>query len=296
MNRNILFTVLALTVFALPGCGKKETQDIHREKNYPVSVMEVHKADLAEFLFYSGDIEARDEATIFSKVSGKLTEISVQEGDIVKKNQILALVDRDEVGYEFALAPIDTPIDGILGRFYLDKGANLTLTTPVALVVNMDSVLVKIDVTEEDLPKVIKGLPAEIKVDAYPNRSFAGVVEKVSPVLDLSTRTAPAWISIENTEHELKPGMFARIKLKIDEHKDVLVVLRESVIGENSQRYVFVVNDGHVHKRKIELGLVSNSKFQVLSGLQAGEKVIVMGPADLKDGDIVRIVEEVGAK
>ncbi len=289
----ILFSVFCFLSSATIGCAKKEAEEIRKQTAHPVSVAEVSRQDLAEFLFYSGDIEAKDEATVYSRVTGKLVENKVQEGDVVKKDQILALVDRDEIGYEFELAPVASPIEGVIGRTYLDKGANLTLVTPVALVVDINEVWVKIDVTEKDLPKVVKDLTAQVEVDAYPAEVFRGRVQKVSPMVDLDTRTAPAWINIANLKHRLKPGMFARLRLMVGEHKDVALIMREAIIEEDSQRYVFVVEDNRAYKRKVELGLASEGKYELLSGLRPGEKAIVMGPADLKDGDLVKVVEEV---
>ncbi len=288
-----IFLIFILLSAFLIGCAKRETEDIHKQTAHPVSVVQVSRQDLKEFLFYSGDIEAKHAAMVYSKVMGKLVENKVQEGDAVKKGETLALVDRDEIGYEFELAPVDSPIEGIVGRAYLDKGAAITLSTPIALVVNIDEILVKIDVTEKDLPKVTKALAAEVEVDAYPGKLFVGQVQKVSPVVDLATRTAPAWIGIDNAQHQLNPGMFARIKMKIGEHKDTLVIMREGVIVQDSQRYVFVVKANQAYKREVKLGLSSDGKFQVLNGLKAGEKVIVMGSMDLKDGDTIQIVEEV---
>ena len=281
-----------LSTSLIIGCAKREREEIYKQTAHPVSVTQVSRQDLKEFLFYSGDIKAEDEALVYSKVAGKLVENKVQEGDSVQKSETLALVDRDEVGYEFELAPVASPIGGVIGRTYLDKGANVTLSTAIALVVNMDEVLVKIDVTEKDLPRVAKDLIAQVKVDAYPDRAFTGQVQKVSPVVDLDTRTAPVWINIGNLQHELKPGMFARIKLKVGEHQGVLVIMREAIIEEDSQRYIFMVEDNRAYKRKIKIGLASDGKFEVLEGLKLGDKVIVMGPSDLKDGDAVKIVEE----
>ncbi len=289
----LLFTVYCLLSTFLIGCGKRETEEIFKQTIHPVSVTEVSRQDLKVFLYYSGDIEAKDEATVYSKVTGKLVENRFEEGDLVEKDETLALVDRDEIGYEFELAPVASPIQGIVGRTYLDKGANVTSTTPIALVVNMDEVRVKIDVTERDLPKVIKDQLAQVKVDAYPEEVFQGRVQKVSPVVDLDTRTAPAWMSIANLQHKLKPGMFARIKLMVGEHKDALLILRDAVIEEDSQRFVFVVENNRAYKRKIKLGLASEGKFELLDGLKLSDKVIVMAPSDLKDGDLIKVVEEV---
>ncbi len=276
----------------LTGCAKRETEEIYKQTTHPVSVTLVSRQNLKEFLFYSGDIEAKDQATVFSKVTGKLVENKVQEADFVEKGQTLALVDRDEIGYEFELAPVTSPITGIVGRAYMDRGASVNLITPIALVVNMDEVRVKINVTEKDLPRMEKDLSAQVNIDAYAGEVFKGYVEKVSPVVDLDTRTAPVWINIANPKHKLKPGMFARIKLMVGEHKDVLLILREAVIEEDSQRYIFMVEDNRAYKKEVKIGLASDGKFEVLEGLKSGDKVIVMGPSDLKDGDLVRIVEE----
>ncbi|MBL7091921.1 MAG: efflux RND transporter periplasmic adaptor subunit [Candidatus Omnitrophica bacterium] len=293
MKRYNLLLMIFIAIFILPGCMEREREEIYEQAAHPVSVTRISRQDLKEFLFYSGDIEAEDEATVYSRVTGKLAENKVQEGNAVKKGETLALVDRDEIGYEFELAPVASPIQGVVGRAYLDKGANVTLTTPVVLVVNMDEVRVKIDVTEKDLPKVVEGLIAQVKVDAYPDETFQGRLQKVSPVVDLNTRTAPAWISIVNSQHKLKPGMFARLRLMAGEHKNVPVIIREAAIEEDSQRYVFVVENNRAYKRKVELGLASEGKYEVLTGLRPGEKVIVMGPSDLKNGDPVKVVEEV---
>lgn len=288
-----MLTVCCLLSGFLIGCAERESEDIHREETPAVSATKVKQQDLEEYLYYSGDIEAEDEALVYSKVSGKLLKNEVQEGDLVEKDQTLALVDRDEIGYEFEFAPVASPIEGTVGRAYLDKGAQVNLNTPIALIVNIDEVSVKIDVTEKDLPKVVKGQMGQVKVDAYPAETFQGRVSKVSPVIDLDTRTAPVWISIDNSGHKLKPGMFARIKLAVGKHRGVLVILRDAIIGEDSQRYVFIVKENQAYKRKITLGLQSEDKFQVLNGLSLGETVIIMAPSDLKDGHKVRVVEEV---
>ena len=295
-QRLLIFILLSAFSFQLStiliGCAKNETEDIYRETTAPVSIYKVARQDLKEFLFYSGDIEARDEATVYSKVTGKIVENKFQESDSVEKGECLALVDRDEIGYDFELAPVTSPISGVVGRVYLDKGANVTLATPVALIVNMDEVQVKIDVTEKDLPKLKRDQIAEVKVDAYSSEIFQGRVLKISPVVDLNTRTAPVWINIANPQHRLKPGMFARIKLMVGERQNALVVMRDAVIEEDSQRYVFIAEKKRASKKKVELGLESDGKYEVVKGLKEGDQAIVLGPSDLKDGDSVKIVEE----
>ena len=137
-----------------------------------------------------------------------------------------------------------------------------------------------------------EGQIAKINVDAYPDELFEGVVDKVSPIVDLNSRTALVEIEIPNDNHKLKPGMFARIKILIEEKEGVLTIPRDAIIRENSSHYVFVVKNNRVDRKKIETGLHEDNKFEVINGLSEGELVVTMGNTRLKEGDTVEVVED----
>lgn len=258
----------------------------------PVSTVIAEGADLNEYLFYVGDIKAEAETEVYPKVTGKIIEKLAKEGDTIGKGEILAYIDRDEIGFQFEKAPVESPIDGVVGRIYVDIGTAVSPQSPAGLVVNMDMVKVKMNVVEKDLPKVKRGQLARVKVDAYPDEVFEGLIEKVSPVVDLSSRTAMVEIIMPNLDHRLKPGMFARINILIKEKKDVLVIPRDAIIREDSSNYIFIVgDDNQVHRQRIETGLHENNKFEVISGLNEGQLVVTMGNARLKEGDIVELVD-----
>ncbi|MBL7081469.1 MAG: efflux RND transporter periplasmic adaptor subunit [Candidatus Omnitrophica bacterium] len=278
---------LVLGIF-LMGCGRKVSEEV---ENIPVSVVKVEKDTLKETLFYVGDIKAKDEAIIYPRVTGKIIEKRAGEGDSVKKGDALVYIDRDEVGFQFQEAPVESPIDGIVGRIYVDVGTRVLPQTPIGLVVNMDVVKVRVDVVERDLPKIRKGQVARVLVDAYSDEIFEGTVERVSPVVDLISRTALVEIKILNYDRRLKPGMFARIKILIREKEDVLIIPKDAILKEDSSNYVFVVKDNKAHRQKIETGLHENSKFEVINGLKEGEFVVTMGNTRLKKGDMVEIIE-----
>ena len=214
-----------------------------------------------------------------------------REGDIVKEGDVLAYVDRDEIGFEFNKAPVEAPIDGIVGNVYIDAGTSVSPQIPICSVVNMDTVEVKVNIVERDLPRIKKGQRAQASVDAYAGEIFKGIVDRVSPVVDLASRTALVEIKISNDDHRLRPGMFARIRILIGEKKDVLIIPRDAIIKVGSLRYVFVVKvDNTVCRRTIETGIVENNKFEVVDGLGEGEIIVTMGNTRLKEGDKVEIV------
>ena len=282
-------SLVLLLMVGLVGCGRQK--EAAKEIKIPVEVMRVEKADLKEILSFTGNIKAQAEATVYSELTGKLIENKVEEGDQIKKDDIIALIDRDETGFKFKEAPVDSPIDGIVGRVYLDRGESVSSNTPVALIVNMDEVLVQIVIIERDLPKVLKGQEAKIKVDAYPGEVFTGKVSKVSPVIDTISRTAPAEINIPNSDHRLKSGMFARVRVVVEEHSQVPVILRDAIIKESENTYCFVIRDNKAGKRKILLGMAEANNVEIVSGLEAGELVVITGHQDLKDGMSVEIIE-----
>jgi len=284
----ICLFIIFLILPYISGCEEKEKKKIEK---IAVKAVRVERNSLKEFLFYVGDIKAEDEAIIYPKVSGKIIEKLVKEGESVKKGDILVYIDRDEVGFQFEKAPVESSIDGIVGRVYVDIGASVSIQTPVALIVNMDIVKVKINIVEIDLPKIEVGQLAEVYVDAYTGEVFKGVVERVSPVVDLTSRTAVAEISIPNADYRLKSGMFARIKILVDEKEDVLIIPRDAIIRENSSYYAFIVkSDNVVERRRIEIGLNENNKFEIINGLNQGEFVVTMGNTLLKEGDTVEVV------
>ena len=263
-----------------------------------VKVITVKREDLNLALSYVGSLKAKDEINVFSKVPGKLVEYTVNEGDSVQKGQTVALIDRDETGLKYELAKVESPISGIVGRNLLDKGANispsasLTSGTPLAIMVNMDEMIVRINLPEPDIPYMKKGLKAKVQVDAYPEDNFTGEVSKVSEVVDPQTRTLPIEITIPNQDHRLKSGMFCRIKIIASQLKDRLVILQDALVQELGANYVFVVQDHTAKKKKVTLGIKEDSRIEILEGLKEGEMVIVFGQQGLKDGTSVETVQE----
>ncbi|MFA5362168.1 MAG: efflux RND transporter periplasmic adaptor subunit [Candidatus Omnitrophota bacterium] len=263
-----------------------------------VKVEAVKKGDLNLILSYVGSLKARDEADVFSKVAGKLARYEVKEGDAVVKGQAVALVDRDETGLKYALAPVESPLAGIVGKTLLDKGASIQASggvvqgTSLAVVVDMDEMLVKLNVSEQDIPYFQDGLKAKINVDAYPGQVFEGTVTRVSQIVDSQTRTLPVEISILNQDHRLKSGMFGRIFINAAVHEKALILSQDTLVEELGHNYVFVEDKGTARKQKVVTGIRDNGSVEIVSGVQAGDTVIVFGQQGLKDGAAVEVEEE----
>lgn len=277
----LMFMVIALIISA--GCQPKQ-EKAKPEESIPVKVEEVQLQELYEALDYTGDIKAKDEAIIYPKVSGKIIEKVKQDGDIISKGEVICYVDRDEVGLKFEKAPVESTLTGVVGRVYVDIGENVTTQTPAALVVSMSKVKIDLDIPERYLPKVNTGQEATITVDAYPSVEFKGTVTKISPVVDLSTRTAPIEITVDNSDQRLQSGMFAKVKLVLEARKNVPAVLKEAVMGRSPDNYVFVAENKKAFLKKVTLGIRQGAYYEVREGLKEGDLVIIVGQQLLFDG------------
>jgi len=280
----ILFSII---IFVLASCGQKEVQKTEDKTAIPVKVKEVKLQDISQTLEYVGNIKAKDEAIIYPKVSGKVIEKVKEDGATVDKGEPIVYLDRDEVGLKFEKAPVESTLNGIIGRVYVDIGSQVDPQTAIALVVSMDKMKIDLDIPEKYLSKISIGQTASIVIDAYRDKKFSGTVTKISPVVDLSTRTAPVEITVDNPEHMLKSGMFAKVKLIIQSREKTAVILKEAIIGKDPETYVFTVSDNKAHLRKITLGFRQGSLYEVREGLSEGNLVVIMGQQRLKDGDIV---------
>jgi len=283
-----IFIILIIAGFLTAGCQKKENTGMTGPQIIPVKTAEVELKDISKTLDYIGNIKANEEANVYPKVTGKIIEKIKEDGAIVEKGDTIAYVDRDEVGLKFEKAPVTSPLTGVVGRFYSDIGSNVGPATPIALVVDMNKVKIDLNIPEKYLADISLEQKADIYVDAYPGRKFIGIVTKISPVLDMETRSMPVEITINNADHRLKSGMFARVSLIIKEIKNAPVILKEAVMGKEPDIYVYTVDGSRAMLKNIKTGIRQNGYFEVTEGLKQGDSVVIMGQQRLKDGAFVK--------
>ena len=190
-----------------------------------------------------------------------------------------------------------SPVDGFIGRRYLDPGAYVTSSTAVASVVDISLVRLVANLVERDLRLVQEGVRARIEVDAFPTESFEGRIARIAPVLDPATRTAEIEIEVPNPDFRLKPGMYARVSLVVGNKSQALVVPREAVVIRTSARGVFRVDSsgGSPTAQFVSLvtGLEDELHVEVIDGVSEGDRVVTTGAAGLQHGDPILLADAV---
>lgn len=189
-----------------------------------------------------------------------------------------------------------SPINGVVTARNYDPG-DMTSTLPILTVEQLKPVKVLVNVNENDFAKVHKGMKAEIKLDVYGDELFTGTVALIHPTINPDTRTFTVEINIDNRDERVRPGMFARVSLSFGEATHVVVPDRTVVkMSGSGNKYVYVYKDGKVSYNKVELGQRLDNSYEVLSGVDDGDNVVISGQSRLADGAEVELTNKTTQK
>jgi len=185
-----------------------------------------------------------------------------------------------------------SPITGLVTARNYDEGDMYSGQMPLMTVMQISPVKLKINVTESFYSKVKIGMPVDVKVEVFGDEDFNGKVSLIYPTIDERSRTFGVEIKVNNNNSKIRPGMFARVKMNFGNAKHV-VVPDMSVIKQSgsAERFVYVYANGKVSYRKVELGQRLGTEYELLSGLENGETVVISGQSKLNDGVEVEVVK-----
>jgi multidrug efflux pump subunit AcrA (membrane-fusion protein) len=258
----------------------------------PVAVVTASSGPARETLLLYGSVFAIREVGIFSPVTGKIKELRVQAGERVARDQVLAVIDRDQAGLKFANAEVASTIDGVVKSVLTEVGATVSPAAPLFQVVDLDTVEVAVEVPEKRLGRIREGLPVELSVLSYPGRVFHGTVSRLSPVLDPVSRTMEVRVRIDNPAQVLKPGMFAEARLLLRQEQQIVRIPLAALVDRPEGQVAFVVREGRARQVAVRAAFVQENVAAVESGVSAGDRVVVVGQQNLNDGDEVTVAEE----
>ncbi len=185
-----------------------------------------------------------------------------------------------------------SPVTGIVTARNYDNGDMYSGQSPILTVMQVNPVVTRINVTETYFSKVKKGMAVDVKLDVYPDEVFTGKVKLVYPTIDERSRTFPVEIEMSNPGMKIRPGMFARVGINFGQVQRVVIPDRSIVkIPGTGTRYVYTYKDGKVSFKPIELGRRMGTEYELISGVDNGEQVVITGQSKLNDGMEVVVVK-----
>jgi membrane fusion protein, multidrug efflux system len=189
---------------------------------------------------------------------------------------------------------VRAPIAGVLDDRFIEVGSMVGPGTPVARILDVDTLQVKAGVAERYAGEIRAGATAAVLVDNLPHGDFAGVVRFVGAAVSEQNRTFPVEVGIANAAGVLKPGMVARVRLARASTPDAILVPREAVLRTEDGYVAFVVRDDDgmrvARRTPVVTGAGAGNRVVITAGLQPGDLVVVVGQQQVAHGDIVQIV------
>jgi RND family efflux transporter MFP subunit len=180
----------------------------------------------------------------------------------------------------------------------IPPGVNISTSSgAIVALADLATLEVEADVAEANVAKVANGQPAEVTVEAIPNRRYKAVLRQVIPTADRTKATVMVKVTILDKGRDLKPEMSAKVTFLEREKRNakaaaaepVVLVPRPAVVTRDGRSVVFVVRDGRVQARPVVLGTEREGRVIVEDGLAGGEVLVGRPPDDLKDGDAVKV-------
>jgi RND family efflux transporter MFP subunit len=185
-----------------------------------------------------------------------------------------------------------SPIAGVVTARNYDNGDMYSGALPVYVVQQIRPVKLIINVSETFYTNVKKGMDVIVRLDVYGDEQFSGKVNLVYPTIDEASRTFPVEIKINNGDERVRPGMFARVTMNFGSQQRV-VIPDQAVVKQvgSGDKFVYVYRDGKVGYHKVELGRRMDNRYELLSGVENGEQVVVTGQSRLMEGSEVEVIQ-----
>ena len=290
-------------------------------------------------------VEPYRDVWVKAEVPGQVVKVFVEEGQTVKKGQVLVkLDDRDyrwrvariEANYELAklnhdrtsalvkkkiaaatkldeieallkdLAAqrkearlalsrtrITSPICCLLNELKAKEGDFVSVADPVAQILQLDQVKVTVGVPESDVAAIFDLDEAEVLIEALGKRRVRGRKVFLSRQPRTLARLYDLELVVPNPDRRILPGMFARVELVKRVFNQALAIPLYGVITQGNERFVYIEKDGRAKKRAVKLGALVGWQVHITSGLNAGDRVIVVGHRLLDDGQQVEVIKNV---
>ncbi len=183
---------------------------------------------------------------------------------------------------------ITAPWEGIVSRLIVKEGEFVAPRSVLLEMYDPASLVIRAAVPEKHAAEVTAGMRVDVHLDAYPNNFVPGRIERVYPYLDPRLRTRTIEIALDKSVN-LLPGMFARLEVLLESEEEAVTVPIEALVSTPKGQVVYVFEDGQATARMVETGIEADNRIEIISGIQAGDKVIAAGNEKLKNGADVRL-------
>lgn len=216
--------------------------------------------------------------------------IGDEEREQAKHELAAARAEESLARLDLSYTKVRAPFAGRVIRRQIDVGQVVADQTPLFEVADTQPLLARVFVPSKAFKGLKKSQPVELTLDSSGAR-LSGRILLVSPIIDPATGTIKVTLEISDYPEETRAGDFAHVRIVTERHDGALLVPSIAVVEERQERLVFVASDGTARRRVVNLGFEQDGQTEILSGLQAGEAIIVKGQHAIKDEAPIKVLE-----
>ena len=264
-----IIVLAAVLIFFLPR--------IRGQRQVSGEEIEVKTGDIETFYSFSGSIEAKNRQTIFSNGAIQIKEFKVEEGDLVKKDDLIYETNRGE--------EVKAPISGEILKIFVEEDEQLVPGGKIIEIVDYDELQLRVKVDEYDLKAIKEDLIANVTINSL-NKDVEGVVTDISKegIYMNGITFFDTTMSIAN-DGDILVGMSAEAKI-LNEKAEGIVILPMTAIKfyDDNRAYVNIKNDKLVEEKEIELGITNGTNVEIKAGLESGDKVFIPKSTTIRFG------------
>ena len=255
-------------------------------------------------------LDADDERIALTKAEVKLTnaQMAFERGEDLSSKDLISREEMDKLRMEFEIArqeieeakwrvsqtEIRAPFTGQISERMIQMGQHVRNGDELFQITDFDPLIARIYFPESDIIGLESGRSVRMSLNADPGVQFEGRIRHVSDVVDVSTGTVKITVEASQVPQGVRPGSFVAVDIIRESRSDVVRLPKEAVIRELRSAHVFVAKDNVAEKRVVTLGLEEGDYVEALSGVETGERVIVLGQGGLKNGSEIEILTPSG--
>jgi len=236
------------------------------------------------------DVSKREfdkQKSLYDKGGVTLRELANAEQD-----HINARYAYDNALLQLGKLKFEAPYDGILVDLpFYSPGSKIDVGSIIVRVMDYSTLHTEISLPGKDMGNIEVGDLVMATNYSQPEDTLTGVVEQVSPAVDPDSRTFKVGVEISNDSLILRPGMFVKLDIVVDSKDSAIVIPKDVILDRRGSKTVFVVEKGVALERQIETGLSNPDEVEVISGLEAEERLVVRGFETLRNRSKIKVIK-----
>lgn len=227
----------------------------------------------------------------FDRMNGMAAKdlVSAEEFDAARSELASAEADEELARLELGYTTVRAPFGGRIVARLVDRGQNVSMGTPLFRIADLDPLLAEVHVPSKEFRSLETDLPVTLVLDSDRTR-LSGRIKLVSPIIDPASGTIKVTVEIPQAPDNVRPGDFAEVQIVTEQRTGRTLVPRVAVITDKGESVVFVAIDGRAERRTVTTGFSDEDHFEIVSGVESGENVVVKGQRSLRHGQPVRVL------